>query len=189
MNTQFNNAASNVLRALLKQKPTQLPDLPKVGGIYLLYDHTEQAKYIGSTGRENGFYDRIYMRHRAGSEHVSHQFSAYYNVGRMWRNRDKAKGCLDSKTSKKLRNKFIEIYCSAAYLEVDLPKLELNTLEFEVIRIAPLKVKSWNGNRCEVRMLEEPIELVDKVIAELKFSKLQIESINRQSGRQSGLNR
>jgi hypothetical protein len=175
----FDHMATNVLDALLKQTPTRLPNLPKVGGIYMLYDHTGKAKYIGMTSPEKGFYDRIYKRHRSGSED-RHKYSSYYNVGRMWRDRDNAQDCLDSKTSKKLRNKFIEKYCSAAYVEIELSKLELRALEDKVIKIAPMEVKPWNSNQMEVRLLDEPIELVDIIIAELNFSKSQVDAINRQ---------
>ena len=191
MSALHNTAASTaqlaprVLTSLLDQKPTQLPSLPKAGGIYMLYDHIGEPKYIGMTGPEKGFLDRIYKRHRTGSEHVSHQYSAYYNVGRMWRDRNVAQACTDSKTSKMLRNKFIEKYCLAAYVEVDLPKPALEALEAEVIRIAPLKVKLWNGNRNAVHLSSEPVELVDEIIAALNLSMSQVEAINRQNKRYS----
>jgi DNA polymerase III subunit epsilon len=184
VNARFENSigtlATNVLAQILDQVPTQLPKLPKAGGIYMLYDHTSEPKYIGMTGPEKGFYDRIYRRHRTGSEHVSHQYSAYYNVGRMWRNRNDAKKCVDSKTSKMLRNKFIELNCSATFVEIDLPTSALEVLETEIIRIAPPGVKPWNGRRNAVCLLDEPTVLVDEVIAKLNMSTSQIEAINRQ---------
>lgn len=179
----YGQLANDMLARLIAEKPTQLSSLSNKGGIYLLYDHLHNPRYIGMTGPDKGFYDRIYRRHRSGSEHVSHQYSAYYNVGRMWRDRNDDKFHEEAKLSKKLRNKFIELHCLAATLEVDLPKPQLERLEKEIIRIAPSEIKDWNGNRRNVFLPKEPENLVDKTISLLNFSLSEIDAVNRQNER------
>jgi hypothetical protein len=47
-------------------------------GLYGLYDHHGQIRYVGETADEDGYYGRINNRHVTGSEGRSHQYANEY---------------------------------------------------------------------------------------------------------------
>lgn len=71
---------------MLQAEPVDLKDLPEEFGIYALWDHDKQIRYIGSTPKATeGFRTRVCNKHSTGSEGRSHKFSQAYCTGRMWR--------------------------------------------------------------------------------------------------------
>ena len=170
------------LENLTSQSLSSLDKLPDSSGIYALADHFGSLHYIGMTASPKNFRDRIYHRHINGSEKNSHKLACNYNVGRMWRDRDDRR-CneADARLAKALRKEFIRRYCMVAFVEISLPKLQLKKLEKEVIRLADPSIKDWNNTRKRVSTFSEPRDLVDTVLDELGWSKLQRDALDRQA--------
>jgi len=64
---------------LCQSPPHRLENLPSDQfGLYGLYDHLGQIRYVGETADEDGFYGRIFKRHVTGSLCRSHQYAAHY---------------------------------------------------------------------------------------------------------------
>ena len=165
---------------MLQAEPVDLKDLPEEFGIYALWDHDKQIRYIGSTPKATeGFRTRVCNKHSTGSEGRSHKFSQAYCTGRMWRHCKKLddpaaalhESAADRDTAKKLRNAFIRRHCSASYVTIprgSLPEpyfASLTALEFEVQRLAPPSMREWEG--VGFKSLPEPAQLVDLLLADL----------------------
>jgi hypothetical protein len=171
---------SSILRELVSHAPVSLGALPRDHGIYALHDHTGTIRYIGITKSiDSGFFDRIYNRHVTGSEGRSHKFSHAYNTGRMWRATRDARP--DACLAKRLRTEFISRHCRATFVTVP-PSLwdELPRLEIAVQAIAPATTLDWAGKR-GFAPLSEPIDLVDSLLDDLRFSPDQRAAVERQS--------
>lgn len=176
-------SAEEILATLLASSPAPTKNAPKDSrGVYGLVDHLGELRYIGSTSSEREtFFKRIHQRHRTGSETTSHYFSRMYNTGRMWRLRNDAATKADGDVAKALRNAFIAEYCRAVW--VPLPDhLDIGGLERAVIELAPRGKVAWNRRGMDV--YEEPVELVDRVIARLGFGSSELAAVNRQRARQ-----
>jgi DNA polymerase-3 subunit epsilon len=137
-------------------------------------------RYIGIAYSE-GFKVRIRNKHATGSEDRSHKFSAAYNTGRLWRDRHD-EGTQDAKAAKRLRNKFVLKHCTASVVDVGGydGKASLALIERKVIALALSEETLWNWPFVPQ---EEPVELVDELIAELRLSAEQREAIERQRRR------
>ncbi|WP_159098124.1 hypothetical protein [Parazoarcus communis] len=170
----------SVFEALTKSKPVNLSDLPEEFGVYALWDHEGQIRYIGSTPKATeGFRTRIYSKHATGSEGRSHKFTQAYCTGRMWRYCKKLddpaaaneQHPADADAAKKLRNAFIRRYCRASYVTIPRNSLaepyfaSLTSLEYQLQAMAPLSMRAWEG--IAFRPLSEPTHLVDGLLAEL----------------------
>ncbi len=174
-----------VLRQLLDATPQPTASAPKdCRGIYGLIDHLGDFRYIGSTSAANEtFYKRIHQRHRTGSENSSHYFSRMYNTGRMWRLRNDPATKSDGDIAKALRNAFISAYCKAVW--VALPDdIDIGSFEQAVLLLAPPEAVAWN--RRGMRAYDEPVELVDQIIDQLKLNVDQREALDRQRMRSLG---
>lgn len=181
MSKSFEITADEILSRLLAARPEPTANAPKdCRGIYGLYDHRCELRYIGATeSLKECFYKRIHRRHRTGTG-VGHKYSWFYNCGRIWRQQEGPARNADEKIAKRLRNEFIADYCKAVW--VPLPdEIEFSGLESEVIDLAPADAKEWNQNKFDV--YDEPVELVDKTIARLRFGKTELEAIERQKAR------
>ena len=174
--------AAEVLEALKAALPRPTSEAPRdCRGIYGLFDHSGNFRYIGSTSAEDEtFYKRIHQRHRTGSETSSHYFSRMYNTGRMWRLRNDPVTKADGDIAKRLRNVFIERHCRAVW--VPLPDYApIADLEAEVIARAPAEMIAWNRRGMEA--YEEPTTLVDTLIESLALSPYERAAIGRQRER------
>jgi hypothetical protein len=167
----------HILQALRDSVPMGLVDLPGRFGLYALWDHTSQIRYIGCTPkRTEGFDQRVGHKHVTGSEGRSHKFSHAYCTGRMWRyvkglhpvGSQTAQRDEDARLAKRLRTLFIRRYCRVTIVEVaeiggdyfaDLVRLETDTK-----LLAPESMKLWDGLRFTPH--GEPEELVDALLAE-----------------------
>ena len=175
-----NVGALSIFEQLTLSKPINLADLPEEFGIYALWDHEGQIRYIGSTPKATeGFRTRIHSKHATGSEGRSHKFTQAYCTGRMWRYckklhnpaaaREESKA--DADAAKKLRNAFIRQYCAASYVSVprnSLPEpyfTSLTSLEFKLQTMAPPGMRAWEG--IGFQPLPEPAALVDRLLVEL----------------------
>jgi hypothetical protein len=169
-----------VLHGLINAEPVRLLELPHYHGIYALHDHHGAIRYIGITkATDSGFYDRIYSRHVTGSEGRSHKFSHAYNTGRMWRAKKDARP--DAVWAKRLRTEFVRRHCRATFVAVQPALLaELPRLELEVQELANPSMLAWAGKR-GFDPLPEPADLVDALLAELRFSADQHAAIERQA--------
>lgn len=169
-----------VLRDLAGRSPICLHELPPDRGVYALHDHHGIIRYIGITkSTDSGFYDRINNRHVTGSEGRSHKFSHAYNTGRMWRAKKDARP--DAVWAKRLRTEFIRRHCRATFVAVQPALLaELPRLELEVQGLANPGMLAWAGKR-GFDPLPEPTDLVDALLAELRFSSDQQAAIERQA--------
>lgn len=148
--------------------PQPLNSLSSAYGIYALYDHEGQPRYIGSTWKDT-FHKRIQNRHVTGSEENSHKFSWAYNIGRMWRDR-RALDPLERKdgdAAKRLRTAFVRRHCQAACLSIELPKSELVALEKAIIALAEPAEKAWNDKRLVLSSVAEPVDLITRLIEDL----------------------
>lgn len=167
---------------LTESKPVRLADLPEEFGIYALWDHTKQVRYIGSTPKATeGFRTRIYSKHATGSEGRSHKFTQAYCTGRMWRYCKKLHGpaaalaqvAADASGAKKLRNAFIRRYCAATYLVVPRDSLpspyfaSLTAIEFQLQAMAPPSMRVWEG--IGFAAVPEPTALVDRLLIDLPY--------------------
>ncbi len=170
----------SIFERLTRSEPINLADLPEEFGIYALWDHERQIRYIGSTPKATeGFRTRIYSKHATGSEGRSHKFTQAYCTGRMWRYCKKLdnpaaareQSASDADAAKKLRNAFIRRHCGASYVTIPrsyLPEpyfANLTSLEFQLQAMAPSSMRAWEG--IGFRPLPEPAPLVDRLLAEL----------------------
>ncbi len=180
--------AATCLQLLTSQGLCHLHALPDSAGLYALADHLGDLHYIGMTAPPKNFRDRILQRHINGSEKNSHKFACNYNVGRMWRDGDHPEhNSRDAKQAKDLRKEFIKRHCKVAYVELNLPKNEIEKLEKAVISLASPLIKDWNGTRLRVSTFAEPTELVDALLDDLGWSESQRAALNRQSILYEGL--
>jgi hypothetical protein len=185
-----------ILDHLVGEKAVRLSALPDDFGIYALRDHGNKIRYIGCTYKPAmGFRVRIFRYHKTGTEGRSHKFSQAYCCGRMWRFSKKLHGSAfkyldhetDANVSKKLRNAFIEAYCSAQYLPLPAPLgtadyfAYLKALEMEVQSLAPAEMRRWEGIYFEEE--DEPTDFVDALI--LKGACRDLAAIERQRDRYS----
>lgn len=176
---------AEILEALKVSLPRPTSEAPRdCRGIYGLFDHTGTFRYIGSTSAQNEtFYKRIHQRHRTGSETSSHYFSRMYNTGRMWRRRNDPPTKTDGDIAKALRNEFVARHCGCVW--VPLPDhANIAELEMQVIALAPPEMVAWNRRGMEV--YNEPVDLVDALIAELRLSSLERTALFRQRDRHRG---
>lgn len=174
--------APEILNELMLAKPRQTSEAPKdARGIYGLFDHLGEFRYIGSTSSTNQtFYERIHHRHRTGSETHSHYFARMYNTGRMWRLRNDLETKVDGDVAKRLRNAFIAHHCRAVW--IPLPDhAPIADLEAEVIAMAPAAMTAWNNRGMEA--YDEPEALVDAMIDRLGLSPFERTALNSQRDR------
>ena len=170
----------SIFEKLTQSEPVHLADLPEEFGIYALWDHERQIRYIGSTPKATeGFRTRIYSKHATGSEGRSHKFTQAYCTGRMWRYCKKLddpaaareQSPADADAAKKLRNAFIRKYCAASYVSIPRASLpepyfaSLTSLEYQLQAMAPSSMRVWEG--IGFRPLAEPTPLVDLLLTEL----------------------
>lgn len=177
----------NAIEALekLHALPLQpLRGIPRLKGIYALADHEHIFRYVGSTG-DKDFRDRIQNRHVAGSEANSHKFSWAYNTGRMYRGprTEDREIEADRKAAKDLRRAFIRKHCRAVWLPLDLDRGQIETLEREMIRLAPAENAQWNRERFQIDPPGAPDALVDALIAELGLRNETLARLDRQAER------
>jgi hypothetical protein len=158
----------------------RLSDLPEGQGLYALYDHSGQPRYIGSTTM--GLRRRIHDYH-AGGDGNSHKFSTVYNAGRMFHARkDPFTDAEDGKIAKKLRRLFARSQCSAVGLELPgISKQELFDLETKVYRLAPPETISWNHARSLPTI--DPGRSLDQFIDNLAWPTPWLDAIDRQAAR------
>ena len=169
-----------IFEQLTKSGPVNRTDLPEEFGIYALWDHTKQIRYIGSTPKATeGFRTRIYSKHATGSEGRSHKFTQAYCTGRMWRYCKKLHDpaaapeqiAADADAAKKLRNAFIRRHCAASYVSLPRKSLpapyfaSLTALEFQLQAMAPPSMRAWEG--IGFASVSEPAFLVDHLLVEL----------------------
>lgn len=179
--SQFLLSPAECLAALQSQELRRIDDLPDAVGVYALADHRGDLHYVGIT-EASSFRDRIYSRHVNGSEERSHKLACNYNIGRMWRNRKLS--ChvgTDAQLAKLVRKEFIRRHCRAACIPLRGSKPELESLEKEIIALAPPEMVSWNKTRKRVNQLPEPREMVDKILADLGFGTQEIAALERQA--------
>nr|WP_309504530.1 3'-5' exonuclease [uncultured Roseovarius sp.] len=171
--------AQDILHQILEAKPQATAMAPKDSrGVYGLIDHHGDLRYIGSTSSAaETFYKRIHQRHRTGSETTSHYFSRMYNTGRMWRLRNDPATKADGDIAKKLRNAFIAEHCRAVWVPL-ADDLDIARLEAEIIGLAPQEVIAWNRRGMDA--YDEPSDLVDLVIEQLRFSAAEMSALERQ---------
>jgi hypothetical protein len=175
-----NITAKSILALLLDSKPTQLHELPPTQGMYALFDHTGQPRYIGVT--EMGLRKRV-LRYHVGGDGNSHKFSNVYNAGRMFHTRNDAHTDeADGPVAKELRRLFARAHCRAAGVPLPaLSKPELFATEAEVRRIAPAMALAWN----DVRALDahEPEEQLDSFLRTLRWPVAKLNAVERQAER------
>ena len=140
-----------ILARLLDTPPLHLSALPSQPGIYALYDHAGQVRYIGVT--EKGLKKRIAQYHVSGDDN-SHKYSSIYNAGRMFHTKggDLHSDSSDGRIAKELRRLFARACCRAVGIPLlGLDKVGLFAIETEVKRIAPATATSWNDLRALMR--------------------------------------
>jgi hypothetical protein len=172
--------ARSIFEKLTSAEPVNLANLPEEFGIYALWDHAREIRYIGSTPKATeGFRTRIHSKHATGSEGRSHKFTQAYCTGRMWRYCKKLdnpaaareQSAADASVAKKLRNAFVRRHCAASYLALprgSLPEpyfASLTSLEFELQAMAPSSMRAWEG--IGFRPNPEPVALVDGLLREM----------------------
>jgi len=163
-----------IYQELTSQWPTQLNQLPLLPGIYLLQDHEGNIRYVGSS--KTTLHDRVYSKHVTGSEGM-HKLSTAYNVGRIWRDPDD-KGT-DAKIAKKLRTAFIRKHCMARFVTVSPDQTEgIIKVENRVKAFLSPEMRSWNEKRFPP--VPEPRDLVDALLAELRFGSAERAAVDRQ---------
>ena len=180
---------SAVLDILTSSPPIELRALPSTRGVYALFDHLGEPRYIGVTGRgDKGFRDRIHNRHVTGSEGRSHKFSQAYNVGRMWRCRSAhpIQAVADATISKRLRTEFIRRFCRATVYEINWGGLEaksyfsaLTDLESQIQTVAPVMMRDWEGISFAPSI--EPASYVDQLLKDLRWTEEQLSALHRQA--------
>ena len=170
--------SKNIFEKLTSSKSKSLIGLPNAFGIYALWDHENEIRYIGCTPKgTEGFSIRVGNKHVTGSEGRSHKFSQAYCTGRMWRyckkldpesaSRDQNSG--DAKLAKKLRTLFIRKHCGITFVEIpNNDKTDyfsyLTSLESQVQNMAPASMRAWEG--VGFKPYAEPTLLVDQLINE-----------------------
>lgn len=166
-----------ILSRLLDETPMPLSAAPRGPGIYALYDHTGEPRYVGITAK--CLRDRIFNRHVGGDDN-SHKFSSAYNAGRMFHSRRHPSTCSkDGPVAKELRRLFVREHCRAVAIPLPaLQKEDLFALEAEVIALAPASALSWNNAR-QLRA-HEPEEALDAFIDKLGWSPENIDALERQ---------
>lgn len=171
--------AEDLLSALLEAEPRPTAEAPRdARGLYGLVDHHGDLRYIGSTSSAaETLYKRIHQRHRTGSENTSHYFSAMYNTGRMWRDREDALTKADGDIAKALRNEFVVDHCRAVWFPLP-DTLDIARLESEVLSLAPDHAIAWNRRRMQA--YDEPVDLVEATLRRLGWGVREKASIERQ---------
>lgn len=172
-------SAEDLLTALLEAKPRPTIEAPRDRrGLYGLVDHNGKLSYIGSTSSaDQTFFQRIHLRHRTGSEGMSHYFSQMYNTGRMWRDRKDHLNKADGSLAKKLRNEFVIDHCRAVWLPLP-DTIDIARLEVEVLSLAPEHAIAWNGRRMQA--YDEPTALVEATLRRLGWGSQKLAAIDRQ---------
>lgn len=154
--------------------------IPKLPGIYLLYDHTETPRYIGETGN---LWNRVYCNHCAGDGN-SHKWACHYNHGRLWHSsKSTHTDMADGKIAKKLRAALARRYCLVRVLP--LPSLSDRFLRRELERavrdIAPNPMNDWNDQKSIPTCA--PDELIDQLVIDLGWGHAQQGALERQAAR------
>jgi hypothetical protein len=164
----------------MSSRPEPLANVPDGRGIYALYDHEDEPRYIGITGKD--LRDRIYSRHAAGDGN-SHKFSTVYNAGRMFHTRKHPATCsTDGVVAKELRRSFARTYCAAVAIPLEVASFEeLSALEREVCRLAPPDALRWNNSRALEAI--EPTDLVDDLLRSLGWDSRRLDALDRQAER------
>jgi hypothetical protein len=171
--------ARYILHQLVQPAPVLLADLPEEFGLYALWDHAGEIRYIGCTPKATeGFRTRIFNKHATGSEGRSHKFTQAYCTGRMWRYCKKLhpsealseQQAFDANAAKKLRNAFIRKFCRATYVSLATKRSIgyfswLTGLESEVQALAPTSMRAWEG--IKFHSAQEPEELVEQLLIEV----------------------
>ncbi|MBW0159506.1 3'-5' exonuclease [Sinorhodobacter sp. B57] len=172
-------SAEDLLSALLEATPRPTYEAPRdARGLYGLVDHHGHLRYIGLTSSAaETLYKRIHRRHRTGSENTSHYFSAMYNTGRMWRDREDALTKADGDIAKALRNEFVVDHCRAVWLPLP-DTADIARLEAEVLALAPDHAIAWNRRRMQA--YDEPVDLVDVTLRRLGWGAHELAAIERQ---------
>jgi hypothetical protein len=172
--------ATAIFERLMSSIPDSLANVPQGSGIYALYDHEGDPRYIGITGKD--LRDRIYSRHAAGDGN-SHKFSTVYNAGRMFHTRRHPATCsTDGAVAKELRRHFARRHCAA--VAIPLPGVsfqQLLALEHEVCRLVPPDARRWNDTRALEVM--EPTELVNDLLRSLGWDGRRLAAVERQAER------
>ena len=180
--------AKGVLEKLVDSGPVHLDALPERPGIYALWDHTGEIRYMGSTPKsEHGLRKRV-GKHISGSEGYSHKYSHAYCTGRMWRSSKKLHPAVaqqhdaDAKEAKRLRNAVIRAECRATYVEVPRELVHgdyfrvLTDLEHATQSIAPASMRRWEKT---FPPLDEPVEIVERVIDQIGADRDRLERQRR----------
>jgi len=162
--------------------PLQRPnrELPRVPGLYLLYDHEGVPRYIGETGN---LQHRVWSNHCVGDPN-SHKWVCRYNAGRLWHLRKHSfTDENDGRKAKLLRAYLARHFCAAKVLP--LPHLTKRpdrvALEGAVQAIAPDPMNDWVNSK--VISASEPKDLVDQLLDELRWSVDEREALDRQAAR------
>ncbi len=172
--------ASDALDDLLSQNLRRLDDLPDAIGLYGLGDHEGTLHYFGMTDSLN-FRDRIWRRHIAGSEDRSHKLACNYSVGRLWHDRKHPNANeSDGAVSRRARQAFIRKHCGFVCLQLRMSTGELRQLEKGVINLAWPHIADWNKTRKRVATFDEPKEMVDDIIREMRLSAAEVAALERQ---------
>lgn len=177
-----NPAAAEVLAMLRRAKPRPTCEAPRdTRGIYGLYDHAGEFRYIGSASSDDeSLYSCVHQQHGTSSERASHIFSRTYNTGRMWRLLDEPSSNVDGDVAERLRYDFISLHCQAVW--VPLPNhVDISGLEAQVIALASCDMTEWNTRR--VAPYDEPEELVDALVDSLGLSPFERAALGRQKHR------
>lgn len=172
-------SAEDLLSSLLEATPRPTFEAPRdARGLYGLVDHHGDLRYIGSTSSAaETLYKRIHRRHRTGSENTSHYFSAMYNTGRMWRDREDALTKADGDIAKALRNEFVVDHCRAVWLPLP-DTVDIAGLEAKVLALAPDHAIAWNRRRMQA--YDEPVDLVEATLRRLGWGARELAAIERQ---------
>ena len=181
--------SKEIFEALTMSEPQSLMGLPDSFGIYALWDHERNIRYIGCTPKATeGFRIRVGHKHITGSGGRSHKFSQAYCTGRMWRYCKKlspastlaAQDSNNAKLAKKLRTLFIRKHCRITYIEIPPNNLEsdyfsrLTSLESQLQNMAPSSMRSWEG--VSFKPESEPVELVDILLSDNRILRKAAES-------------
>ncbi|PKG97580.1 hypothetical protein [Paraglaciecola sp. MB-3u-78] len=170
--------SKDIFEKLTSSEPKLLTGLPDSFGIYALWDHEKQIRYIGCTPKATeGFRIRAGNKHVTGSEGRSHKLSQAYCTGRMWRYCKKLdpesasndQSSEDATLAKRLRTLFIRKYCGITFVEIPengVPNYfnYLTSLESQVQNMAPASMRAWEG--LGFKPCSEPSILVDQLIDE-----------------------
>lgn len=173
--------ARDALDHLLSQTLRHFDDMPDAIGLYGLGDHEGKLHYFGMTDRDS-FRDRIWSRHITGSEDRSHKLACNYSVGRLWHDRNHpSMNSHDGAIARRVRQAFIRKHCGFVCLPLKITTGELRWLEDGVIDLAWPHIADWNKTRKRVATFEEPKELVNEIIRELRLGVSEIAALERQS--------